>query len=113
MTAGVGDQNSGDCDLVIVLDGDCDESLTLPPPPGELLTPSSGDGSGHGLWVRDDQDGHDEIPPVAWDQGCLPGPPRNVPLVHIISIKYSSRPPRRCESMMSLTLYTDGCSRFQ
>ncbi len=32
MTAGVGDLNSGDCDLVIVLDGDCgdcDESLTI------------------------------------------------------------------------------------
>ncbi len=29
VTAGAGAQNSGDCDLVIVLNGDCDESLTL------------------------------------------------------------------------------------
>ncbi len=48
--------------------------------PVHLLTPSSSDG--HGLRVRDDSDGCDGSRLIAWDQGCRPGPPRIIPLVH-------------------------------
>ncbi len=39
---------------------------------------------GHGLWVRDDLDGCDGSHLIAWDQGCRPGPPRIIYLVHIL-----------------------------
>ncbi len=55
MSAGAGDQNSGDCDLVIVVGGgDWTVTLTLPPPPGAApdaltrrrgATPASGCGT--------------------------------------------------------------------
>ncbi len=57
-------------------------SLTLPPPQVWLLTPSSGGGGAHGLWVWDDSDECGGSPQATWDPEYRPGPPRNAPLVH-------------------------------